>query len=181
MRICTAARFTYRRTSLPFTYLNTHLDDQSEAQRQLAASLLLTRGRYEAAMTNKPVLITGDFNSVQTGNYSGAYAIITGQQPAVPVNTTFAQKYRVPNEKLFDFTFLDMRATTPRLGVSGNFATYTDWNEPGNTSAWARLDYVFGGSNGGWNASKYKVGTALADDGVLASDHRPVFVDVLLE
>lgn len=42
--------------------LNTHLDDQSDAERRLAASMLLTRARFEAVTTGNPVLITGDFN-----------------------------------------------------------------------------------------------------------------------
>ena len=45
-----------------FTVLNTHLDDQSDDQRRLAASLLLTRARFEAVTTGEPVFITGDFN-----------------------------------------------------------------------------------------------------------------------
>jgi endonuclease/exonuclease/phosphatase family metal-dependent hydrolase len=142
-------------TSSSFTYLNTHLDDQSDAQRKLGASLLLTRSRYEAVKTNGPVLITGDFNSPQAGNYSGAYAIITGQQPALPINATFARKYDVPNGELPDFRFLDMKATTPRFGVTGNFATYTDWSKPGDTASWTRIDFVFGGSNGGWSVTQY--------------------------
>jgi len=179
-RLCTAAQFIYKLTSLPFTYLNTHLDDQSDAQRKLAASLLLIRSRYEAVKTNGPILITGDFNSPQSGDDSGAYTIITGQQQAVPVNEAFAQKYAVPKGEFNDFKFLDMRATTPRFRVSGNYATYTGWRAPGDTGAWTRIDFVFGGSNGGWSALTYKVGTSLSDDGMLASDHRPVFVDILL-
>jgi hypothetical protein len=46
-----------------FTVLNTHLDDQSDGQRRLAASMLLTRARYEAVNTSGPVFIIGDFNS----------------------------------------------------------------------------------------------------------------------
>lgn len=64
-RICTAARFNLKSGSgggTNFSMLNTHLDDQSDAGRQLAASMLLTRARFEAATTGNPVFVTGDFN-----------------------------------------------------------------------------------------------------------------------
>jgi endonuclease/exonuclease/phosphatase family metal-dependent hydrolase len=64
IRICTAIRFLFTQDSLqeqPFVLLNTHLDDQSDAQRQLGASMLLMRAQYEAVKFG-PVLLTGDFN-----------------------------------------------------------------------------------------------------------------------
>ena len=61
-RICTAARFSSIASGNVFTVLNTHLDDQSDEQRRLAASMLLTRARYEAANTTGPVFVIGDFN-----------------------------------------------------------------------------------------------------------------------
>jgi endonuclease/exonuclease/phosphatase family metal-dependent hydrolase len=42
--------------------LNTHLDEQSDAQRRLGASLILTRAKFEAVNTGGVVIITGDFN-----------------------------------------------------------------------------------------------------------------------
>lgn len=68
VRICTASRLSYTpppsATSPPitFTLLNTHLDDQSDSQRKLGASLILTRAKFEALRTGGVVLITGDFN-----------------------------------------------------------------------------------------------------------------------
>jgi endonuclease/exonuclease/phosphatase family metal-dependent hydrolase len=101
-------------------------------------------------MTKEPVVITGDFNSPPTGSGSGAYMIITAQEPAVPVNATFAKKYASPGNQLPSFKMLDLKAEVPRFKVSGNYATYTDWNAPNDTSAWSRIDFVFGGNNGGW-------------------------------
>jgi endonuclease/exonuclease/phosphatase family metal-dependent hydrolase len=43
-------------------YLNTHLDDQSNDQRALGASMILLRAKYEVAKTGVPVIVTGDFN-----------------------------------------------------------------------------------------------------------------------
>ncbi|KAF7795809.1 hypothetical protein EIP86_006976 [Pleurotus ostreatoroseus] len=181
LRICTAGHFTMK-TPRPinFTLLNTHLDDQSDAQRRLGASLILTRAKYEAFTSGGPVLITGDFNSPSTGADSGAYNITTGVLPIEPVNATFAQKFAVPAGALPGFIMKDLKGETPRFMVSGDFATYTGFNAPGDSSVYSRIDFVFGGSNGKWTADKYRVDTSLTDDGILASDHRPVFADLTI-
>ncbi|RDX39955.1 hypothetical protein OH76DRAFT_1413263 [Lentinus brumalis] len=182
-RICTATSLVLKSdpaAPIHFTYLNTHLDDQSDDQRRLAASMMLVRARYEAYKTGGPVIITGDFNSPAIGTDSGAYQIITGQIAPVAVNATFAAKYAVPNATLPDFKVLDLKAETPREYVSGEYATYTGFTAPGVGSVYTRIDFVYGGSNGKWTADAYRVGTSLTDDGVLASDHRPVFADITL-
>ncbi|KAI0088347.1 Endonuclease/exonuclease/phosphatase [Irpex rosettiformis] len=182
LRICTAAHFTLvTNPSISFSYLNTHLDDQSDAQRRLGASLILQRAKFEAFTHNHPVVVTGDFNSPSTGTDSGAYQISTGEIPPVAINQTFAQKYNVPKGKLDGFVLSDLKAEVPRFAVSGEYATYTGFANPGDTSAFTRIDFVFGGSNGKWTADAYRVGTSLTDDGVYASDHRPVFIDITLE
>jgi hypothetical protein len=175
VRICTASRFTL--TSGPgapvnFSHLNTHLDDQSDDERRLAASMLLIRARFEAVTHNNPVFITGDFNrcigylvnptscsvsdaptSPETGSDSGAYMIVTGAAAPVPVNATFAAKFAVPADQQPDFKMLDFRAQPPRQNVGTNFATFTGFTAPEDTSQWTRIDFVFGGSNGGWYVS----------------------------
>ena len=64
VRIATATHFILKETNTPFMYMNTHLDDQSDAQRMLGASLILWRAHFEAAKNNghSIVLVTGDFN-----------------------------------------------------------------------------------------------------------------------
>ncbi|TRM60450.1 Endonuclease/exonuclease/phosphatase [Schizophyllum amplum] len=154
-RICTVAHF--QPASGPqLTVLNTHMDDQSDDQRRLAASLIVYRARYEAVNTGGPVLVMGDFNSPPTGDDSGAYNIATGATTPPP----------------------SMPRQTERRSVSSNFATFTGFTAPGNASSWGRIDFVFGGSNGGWTADAYHVDPVLTDDGLYISDHRPVFVDV---
>ncbi|KAF8720416.1 hypothetical protein AX14_010993 [Amanita brunnescens Koide BX004] len=177
-RICTAARFSSIASGNVFTVLNTHLDDQSDEQRRLAASMLLTRARYEAANTTGPVFVIGDFNSPTGGKDSGAYNITTGSLSPVAINQTFASKYAVQDGQLPDFRMLDMRGTTLRQNVSASYATYTDFTTPTDTSQWERIDFILGGSNLGWYSSRYFVGTSLSDDGILSSDHRPVFADI---
>ncbi|KAI0340288.1 hypothetical protein BDW22DRAFT_1334331 [Trametopsis cervina] len=181
LRICTAAQFTTVGTHpTRFSLLNTHLDDQSDAQRRLGASLILQRAKFEAFTHGGPVLVTGDFNSPSTGTDSGAYQISVGQIPPVAINQTFAEKYAVPNGTLDGFVLTDLKGVTPRFSVSGDYATYTGFAGPGDTSSFTRIDFAFGGSNGKWTADAYHVGTSLTDDGIYASDHRPVFADISL-
>jgi len=182
LRICTAARFTLKTPHVVnFSLLNTHLDDQSDDQRRLGASLILQRAKYEAFEHDGPVLVTGDYNSPSTGADSGAYNISTGVLAPVAINQTFAEKYAVPNGTLNGFVLQDLKGVAPRFSVSGDFATYTGFVNPGDTSQFSRIDFVFGASNGKWSADGYRVGTSFTDDGVFASDHRPVFADISLQ
>ncbi|KAJ7282386.1 Endonuclease/exonuclease/phosphatase [Mycena rebaudengoi] len=177
-RVCTVAHLQPRNDGTKFTVLNTHMDERSEPQRKLAASLILARARYEAVTTDAPVFVMGDLNSAPTGGDSGAYEIITGARPPVALPADFAAKYAVDEDKLPNFTLLDLREQAPRRAVSNNYATFTGFTASNDTRSWVRIDFIFGGSNLGWKATGYKVGSARSDDGTLASDHRPVFADV---
>jgi hypothetical protein len=153
--------------SQTFTLFNTHLDHYSDKSRRVAASLLLTRARFEAVNTAAPVFILGDFNrysfhfilngfckrttnSASTGSDSGGYKITTGASPPLPVDSEFAKKYSVTQDQMPDFRMLDLRAETLRRNVSADFATFTGFREPSDTSDWSRIDFIFGGSNKGW-------------------------------
>lgn len=182
-RICTVARLTsLKKPTRQFTVLNTHLDDQSAGQRELGASLILHRSRYEAIKTHAPVLVTGDFNSPP---HDGAYQIITGIRPPTPdLNHTFLQKYAwTPRDgNAFDnFTMLDLLdALEPRYRMGGNYATFTDFAAVGDATQFQRLDYILAGNTAGWAVLSYRVGENIADDGVYHSDHRPVFADLVI-
>ncbi|KAI0059939.1 mannose-6-phosphatase [Artomyces pyxidatus] len=182
VRIATATHFRVKATGKTFAYINTHLDDQSDDQRRLGASLILWRAHFEAAQAggHSTVLITGDFNSGEAGDDSGAYTIITGQIAPVAINATFEERFPVPDGALPGFKALDLREQVPRFNVSGNWATFTGFNDPDDTSDFQRIDFVFGGSNGGWTGHAITVESTLTDDGVIASDHRPVFGDISL-
>ncbi|CCO32207.1 hypothetical protein BN14_06261 [Rhizoctonia solani AG-1 IB] len=179
-RICTVARLSIGGSS--FTLLNTHFDDQSDAQRRLAASLILHRAKYEAAVTQAPVFVNGDFNSPAEGTDNGAYRIFTGAIAPVAINSTFAEKFAVPESSPLPegFKMVDTRGATPRDKVFGHFATYTGFSAPGYTSPYGRIDFVFGASHVKWQSVAYKADEALYDDGVYLSDHRPVTVDLIL-
>lgn len=68
-RITTVARLSLTDASesendhRAFTFINTHLDERSEGQRELGASLILHRARYEAQTNHSSaVIVVGDFN-----------------------------------------------------------------------------------------------------------------------
>ena len=111
----------------------------------------------------------------------------------------FTETYTPEGNQLPDFMFLDTRVETPRFNVSANFATFTKWS-PTVTKLWVRIDFVLGGSNRRWYvyfsrgqrepclaflrltcshrvSTACKVGAGMSDDGMMHSDHRPVFVD----
>ncbi|KAF8325426.1 Endonuclease/exonuclease/phosphatase [Cantharellus anzutake] len=179
-RVCTVAHLEILATGQRFTLLNTHLDDQSDAQRRLGASLILHRAHYEAVKTKRPVLVTGDFNSSPNGSDSGAYQITTGGINPAAIPSSFTQKYPILSDHGPKFTEQDLKAHVPRQHISGDFATFTGFTQPNNTWAYNRIDFIFGSSRGGWDATSYRVGSSFTDDGVWASDHRPVYVDVTL-
>ncbi|KAF9032865.1 hypothetical protein BDZ89DRAFT_1091189 [Hymenopellis radicata] len=177
-RLCTVAQFLMADKKRKFTVFNTHLDDQSEEQRQVGVSLILHRARYEAIKTGWPVFLLGDLNSPAEGEDTGAYRIVTGAADPLPINETFTTKYRISGNKMKGFKMLDLRGETPPEKVSNNFATFTGFTKPGDAAEWKRIDFIFGGDTRGWSSEGYKVVSALADDGTLASDHRPVFADI---
>ncbi|KAJ7754168.1 Endonuclease/exonuclease/phosphatase [Mycena maculata] len=176
-RVCTTVHLQRRNGGQKFTVLNTHMDDRSDAQRRHAASMILARARYESETTSAPVFVLGDFNSPPTGRDAAAYEIATGVRPPGTLPLDFAARYPASPD-WSAFALHDLRAHTPRRAVSANHATFTGFTAPNNTRDWSRIDFVFGGANGGWESTSYRVGSALTDDGVLASDHRPVFADV---
>ena len=66
-------RFHQISSGRKFAILNTHLDDQSDEQRRLAASMLLVRAKYEAINTGT-VFVIGDFN--RYANYKSSYVFL---------------------------------------------------------------------------------------------------------
>jgi len=177
VRICTVARF--KSEAGPLTVMATHWDEQSDTQRQLAASLILHRARFESQRSNCPVILLGDFNSPAYGQDCSAYEIITGARPSVAISQDFLKAFPVP-ENSRDFKMLDLMGQTPRQYVSGNYATYTGFSHVKNASQFQRIDFIMGGSNGGWKAQSFRVGQSLYDDGMYESDHRPVFADIII-
>lgn len=171
-----------------FTLINTHLDDRSDDQRKLGASLLKQIGAHEYSYSLGPVFLTGDFNSQANGSASGAYRIVTGLEEAVPINETFAKRYHSPIADTF--TFGDFLPETDPLQRSGHFATWDGFKPWGDTSAIGdRIDFQFVGkpNKEAWNIPKkqhkierYRTGETFWDLQFHMSDHRPVISDITL-
>jgi exonuclease III len=146
--------------------------------------LILHRAKYESITTGRPVFVTGDFNSPAEGPDSGAYLIASGVQSPVALSPSFKEKYHWTEndgEKFKDFKLMDTLAETPPERRSGNFATFTAFRPVKNSNRFTRIDFIFGGSSGGWSAKAYHVGNALYDNGVYHSDHRPAYTDLAIE
>ncbi|KAF9020819.1 hypothetical protein BDZ89DRAFT_1138385 [Hymenopellis radicata] len=152
VRLATYARFHANGGKKNVTLLNTHFDDQSNEQRELGASMLLLRARYEAVHSQGAVFVSGDFNSPPTGNSSEGYRIITGALPPVStINATWAATYAVGADEQPGFVMQDLRAQVDRARVSEAYATYTGFTPPNSATAgpWTRIDFVFGGATAG--------------------------------
>ncbi|KAF8520950.1 Endonuclease/exonuclease/phosphatase, partial [Hysterangium stoloniferum] len=176
VRICTVARFKHAAGEV--TVMAAHWDERSDAQRQLAASLILHRAQHEALRTHAPVVLLGDFNAPAAGRDSAGYEIITGCRVPVSISDVFRQTYSVPGNAAA-FAMVDLLGEAPRRRVSGNYATYTGFNRVQDSKDFGRIDFIMGGSNRGWEVLSYRVGQALYDDGMYESDHRPVFCDIV--
>jgi len=176
--IATFAHF--RASTGELVLLNTHLDHDSDEQRRLGAAMLLHRARYEAYVKpGVPIFITGGFNSSAIGNNEGAYAVLTGKQPAPPVPDDFARRFPMrAGSSQQQLVMVDMRVAAPRLHVGGEWATYTGFENRQKDKAC--IDFVFGRGDGGWEAKNVFTHSNSTDDGLLASDHRLVVADVVL-
>ncbi|KAI5819235.1 plasminogen-binding protein pgbB [Pyronema omphalodes] len=174
------------------TVVCTHWDEQSDAQRKLAASLVRMRGAHELSTTGNPVFILGDFNSPRQGVDSGGYQIMTGKADPVKVNKTF--EYNFGGVKK-GWGFLDLAEETNPLKRSGHAFTFTGFKRHGSMDV-SRIDFILGsrsleaysegndlelkiGGNG-WKVERFRIGENWYDQEGISSDHRPVYADVLL-
>lgn len=158
-----------------FTVVCTHWDEQSDPQRQLSASLLVRLGA--SSLPYGPVFVLGDFNSPSTGSDCTGYRIMTGLLPPVAVPSSFADRFPVRDTDA-EFVFTDVAQVTPPLGRSGHHGTFTGFEEHAQMDL-KRIDFVMAGGKG-WEPLRYRVGENWHDNSAVASDHRPVFVDVIL-
>ncbi|KAH9981591.1 Endonuclease/exonuclease/phosphatase [Russula compacta] len=119
-----------------------------------------------------------------SGSDSGAYAVLTGTAPAPAVPDDFARRFPLPSSSASaassseELVMRDLRGAARRAFVGGQWATFTGFHHRKDEEMC--IDFVFGASNGGWEAKGVFVETALSDDGMLASDHRPVVADIVI-
>jgi len=65
------------------------------------------------------------------------------------MNSTFTEKFST-TDPISQFHLVDLRGETPKERISNTFATFTGFTPPNETEDWARIDFVFGGSDGEW-------------------------------
>lgn len=182
-----------------FTVFSTHMDDVSDAARELGASLIRYRAAYEAYNTDAPVFLLGCLNTEPDSSSDDAYEIATGHSDIVSINATFSSTFSSAIKS--SFYFLDLAEETDADMRSGHHSTVTGWTEPSDFSYYERTSFALGGSNGGWYvlislllttffyinlmtppmrriAKRYRVGENFFDTEYHMSNHRPLYVDV---
>lgn len=73
----------------------------------------------------------------------------TGAAPPLEINSTFLEKFPVP-DNAGNFSMVDMRTTTPGDQIYGHTATFSGFDKYGDTQDMKPIDFIMGGSNGGW-------------------------------
>ena len=154
---------------------------------------------------NLVIIVSIFLISSASGSDRGAYAVLTGTLAAPAVPDEFSGRFPLDSnpagssseEKEKRLVMRDMRYAAPRASVGGQWATFTGFDNRKEDELC--IDFLFGRSDGvGWCVSFSNLGqreilwwwcreakgvfveTALSDDGMFASDHRPVFADVLI-
>lgn len=152
-RIVTWAHFRDRRTGEVFYHFNTHFDHIGERARTESAKLI--RQRIAAVAGDAPVVLTGDFNAVDS---SMPYQILTGTTPLDGA----------PSVTLRD---------AMRISEHGHHGPTTTWNGFTAIEPDRRIDYIF--VNDRVDVRQHGI---LPDtwDGRFPSDHLPVVADVTI-
>jgi endonuclease/exonuclease/phosphatase family metal-dependent hydrolase len=150
-RIVTWGHFKDRQTGKDFYFANTHFDHIGKVARRESSKLLLAKLKEIAK--DKPVIVTGDFNSVPT---SEAIKILTDESnPERLLNT-------------YDLSPL-------RYGPEWSFHNF------GKTPVSKRVlvDYVF--IRGNIKTGRYGIIYDKKDSGLYLSDHNPVLCTLIIE
>jgi len=151
-RVVTWAHFEDNYTAKHFYHFNTHFDNRGEIARQQSASLLLKKIKEIAG--NKPIIVTGDFN---TGPESQTYKILTEQQGS--------------QETLI---LIDAK-TVSRLPHEGPSRTFNGFDPDALKTEAEPIDYIFV-----QNQIEVLSHATLADTfhGFFPSDHMPVLTEL---
>lgn len=167
-----------------FTLINAHLDDKSDDQRRLGASMLRHLGAYEYVNSDGPVFLVGDFNSHADGNSDGAYLISTGALDQVSMNSTFTSNFDSPIASTY--TWSDLVGEVPEISRSGHWGTWAGFKAWGDwSSLGGRIDFQFGGKPNHdnvetkyYDVKRYRVSETFYDMQFRLSDHRPIITDI---
>ena len=150
-RVMSIGEFEHRQSGLNVVAINTHLDKTGTKARTESAKLLL-RTIEEYKGSANALILTGDFNSEPDGS---AYQIMTA-----PESSMEDVMHKVPEEKRY-----------------GNKMTFTSFGGSDSESI-KRIDFIFARKGDNVEGKSYAVLPNKFDDGVHASDHRPVIADL---
>lgn len=153
-RIVTWVKFRDKQTGKVFFHFNTHFDHRGTRAREESARLL--RQRIQQIAGRLPVVVTGDFNFVES---SDAYQILTTKtEPAAGAPSA-----------LRDARYLSQ---------NGHYGPTSTFNQFKSLVAAMKIDYVFVKGN-----VRVLQHGALSDtwDGRYPSDHLPVLAEIVFE
>lgn len=148
-RMVTWVRFQDMSNHKTFYMVNTHLDHESEAAREQSAKLIVDT--MQSFDPDVPIVLTGDFNTIQSS----------------PVYQTFMKSGHMQD------AFLNAHNK-----VNDTFGTFHNYKDPTGGGAAKRIDWIL--TRGKINVIRSETVT-FARDGQYPSDHYPVMVDLVLQ
>ncbi|KAG0319289.1 hypothetical protein BGZ97_002461 [Linnemannia gamsii] len=166
-RILTSVLLKHRETGVQVLALNTHLDDQGVQARLESGKIILAHiasqqqeylsdqqlesNQQQRQQSELPIFLAGDFNSTPDEE---AYLLL--------VDTSSSMH--------------DLRDAVRKTDRYGHDMTFTGFESRPEDQK--RIDFLFLSKTGGWNVRGYGVLESRFEDGVYASDHRPVVGDL---
>jgi endonuclease/exonuclease/phosphatase family metal-dependent hydrolase len=150
-RIVTWGHFKDKQTGKDFYFVNTHFDHIGQIARRESSKLVLAK--LKETVKDKPVILTGDFNSVPT---SEAIKILTDKSASYHLSNTFDLS---PLKYGPDWSFHDFGRTPPDRRVI--------------------LDYIF--IRGNIKPIRHGIIYDVKDNGLYLSDHNPVLCTLIVE
>lgn len=179
-RIVTWAKFKDKKNETEFFHFNTHFDHVGVVARKESADLLVSQ--IKSIASQSPVIVTGDFNSNEKED---TYLSLTGYQCTDYEQTHSALTGLDPDDFLKDAMY---NSRSPHFGALSTFAG--NFQLSGLTGP--RIDYIFFKNNveilkHAILSHTYNVHTITHNSlpqtitGVLASDHLPVFAEVIIK
>ncbi len=153
-RMATWARFRDLTNAAEFYLLNTHFDHQSQTSRERSADMV--RARAKSMQQRLPVIVTGDFNAVQTSKvHETLTAMAVGKNPYI-------------------FDLKDVWEFAP-IREGDGISTFHGWGEPDDKGR--RIDWIL--TSPRWSVAGARV-VQFRDGEQWPSDHFPVVADVIL-
>jgi endonuclease/exonuclease/phosphatase family metal-dependent hydrolase len=150
-RVVTWGHFKDKQTGKDFYFVNTHFDHRGQVARRESSKLLLSKLKEIAK--DKPVIVTGDFNSISTSEVIG-------------ILTDKSSPYHLQNT--YDLSPL-------KYGPESSFHNF------GSIPVDKRkiIDYIF--IRGNIKTVRHGIIDDVKDNGLYLSDHNPVLCTLIVE